>query len=223
MFARSLSIGAETMVMRFHPDAPMHERYRVEHDFLERRDGLGGGDDLAARQRVLPLGVQLVREPRPRRARSTRSTTRTPRPTSRSRACTTTSRGRSRRSSSGASSASSRGRRMAIDQDKRRYFEIGDRDDLATRRSCASTAGSPTSTSRSRRTSEFCEQALPSMRELVVDYFGGPRLRPRCSSSRRARCSRAHEHEAMVARHRGLARQVDEGASRATPHLACRR
>jgi hypothetical protein len=33
-FARALSIGAETMVMRFDPDAPMHERYRVQHDFL---------------------------------------------------------------------------------------------------------------------------------------------------------------------------------------------
>jgi hypothetical protein len=33
-FARSLSIGAETMVMRFRPDEPMHLRYAVEHDFL---------------------------------------------------------------------------------------------------------------------------------------------------------------------------------------------
>jgi hypothetical protein len=34
VFARSLSIGAETMVMRFEPDRPMHERYQVQHDFL---------------------------------------------------------------------------------------------------------------------------------------------------------------------------------------------
>jgi len=33
-FARALTIGAETMVMRFDPDVPMHERYRVEHEFL---------------------------------------------------------------------------------------------------------------------------------------------------------------------------------------------
>jgi hypothetical protein len=33
-FARSLSIGAETMVMRFQPDEPMHQRYAVDHDFL---------------------------------------------------------------------------------------------------------------------------------------------------------------------------------------------
>ena len=33
-FARSLSIGAETMVMRFLPDQPMHLRYAVDHSFL---------------------------------------------------------------------------------------------------------------------------------------------------------------------------------------------
>src|SRR5215204_7574335 len=34
VFARSLSIGAETMVMRFRPELPMHDRYAVDHDFL---------------------------------------------------------------------------------------------------------------------------------------------------------------------------------------------
>jgi hypothetical protein len=33
-FARSLSIGPETMVMRFRPELPMHDRYAVQHDFL---------------------------------------------------------------------------------------------------------------------------------------------------------------------------------------------
>jgi hypothetical protein len=34
VFARSLSIGAETMVMKFRPEQPMHQRYAVEHSFL---------------------------------------------------------------------------------------------------------------------------------------------------------------------------------------------
>ncbi len=34
VFARSLSIGAETMVMKFQPDQPMHLRYAVDHSFL---------------------------------------------------------------------------------------------------------------------------------------------------------------------------------------------
>jgi hypothetical protein len=39
VFARSLSIGPETMVMRFRPELPMHDRYAVEHDFLDPGTG----------------------------------------------------------------------------------------------------------------------------------------------------------------------------------------
>ncbi len=39
VFARSLSIGAETMVMKFAPDRPMHDRYSVRHDFLDAWTG----------------------------------------------------------------------------------------------------------------------------------------------------------------------------------------
>ena len=83
VFVRSLSIGAETMSLHFAPDAPMHERYTVQHDFLTPELGPRGRDDLAARQRVLPLGVQLVRDARSRAATSIRSTTRTRHRTSR--------------------------------------------------------------------------------------------------------------------------------------------
>jgi hypothetical protein len=39
VFARSLSIGAETMVMRFQPEQPMHLRYAVDHNFLSAQAG----------------------------------------------------------------------------------------------------------------------------------------------------------------------------------------
>jgi hypothetical protein len=39
VFARSLSIGAETMVMFFDPDRPIHDRYQVRHDFLTPEQG----------------------------------------------------------------------------------------------------------------------------------------------------------------------------------------
>jgi hypothetical protein len=39
VFARSLSIGPETMVMRFQPEQPMHSRYAVDHDFLSPQVG----------------------------------------------------------------------------------------------------------------------------------------------------------------------------------------
>ncbi len=39
VFARSLGIGAESIVLNFHPEKPMHERYSVEHNFLTARAG----------------------------------------------------------------------------------------------------------------------------------------------------------------------------------------
>ena len=38
-FARSLSIGPETMVMKFRPELPMHDRYAVDHNFLDPATG----------------------------------------------------------------------------------------------------------------------------------------------------------------------------------------
>jgi hypothetical protein len=39
-FARSLTIGPETKIMRFRPELPMHDRYEVAHDFLPTEAGL---------------------------------------------------------------------------------------------------------------------------------------------------------------------------------------
>jgi hypothetical protein len=49
VFARSLSIGAETMVMHFEPDRPMHDRYQVDHDFL----GPETGDEVVTISRLV--------------------------------------------------------------------------------------------------------------------------------------------------------------------------
>ena len=39
VFARSLSIGPQTMVMHYRPELPMHERYEVDHGFLSDEIG----------------------------------------------------------------------------------------------------------------------------------------------------------------------------------------
>jgi hypothetical protein len=39
VFARALTIGPETMVMKFRPDEPMHNRYAVQHGFLDEAVG----------------------------------------------------------------------------------------------------------------------------------------------------------------------------------------
>ncbi len=61
VFARSLTIGPETMVMKFQPEKPMHERYAVDARLPVRRRRRRGGHHLPADQRLLPVGVQLVR------------------------------------------------------------------------------------------------------------------------------------------------------------------
>ena len=39
VFARALTIGAETRVLRFRPELPMHDRYAVDHNFLSPEAG----------------------------------------------------------------------------------------------------------------------------------------------------------------------------------------
>ena len=39
VFARSLTIGPDSMVMKFQPDKPMHDRYAVDHSFLSAEAG----------------------------------------------------------------------------------------------------------------------------------------------------------------------------------------
>ena len=48
-FARALSIGPETMVMKFQPDEPMHNRYAVSHGFL----GESAGNQTVAISRIV--------------------------------------------------------------------------------------------------------------------------------------------------------------------------
>jgi hypothetical protein len=49
VFARSLSIGPETMVMKFRPELPMHDRYAVDHGFL----GDAVGDEVITISRLV--------------------------------------------------------------------------------------------------------------------------------------------------------------------------
>src|SRR5690349_10020592 len=49
VFTRSLSIGPETMVMKFRPELPMHDRYEVAHNFLSA----SAGDEVITISRVV--------------------------------------------------------------------------------------------------------------------------------------------------------------------------
>ena len=69
VFTRSLSIGPQTLVLRYDPGAPDTTAIRSSGTFSSRSRARGGHDQ-PARECVLPVGVQLVRDDRQGRART---------------------------------------------------------------------------------------------------------------------------------------------------------
>ena len=153
-FARSLSIGAETMVMDFRPDQPMHNRYAVSHDFLTPETG----DEILTISRLINAFFRwefnscetLVRgtEAHPiDYANASPDVALTSLhyyfPWAITRAAEVVDLLHRDRAAS----------RACVDLDTRRYFEIGDREDLVLRGEARRVpASSPTSTSRSTST-----------------------------------------------------------------------
>jgi hypothetical protein len=202
VFARSLSIGAETMVMNFHPDAPMHERYSVEHDFLTPETGqevitisrlvnaFFRWEFNSCENLILGTGVHPIDY-----ANASPDVALTSLHYYFPWAietlvkwcvfCVVT------------------GRRMAIDLDQRRYFEIGDRDDLGYEEKLREYRSLVDEYFELERYEEVCSASLPALRELTTEYFAGPEFDALLVDCVRSTFP-AHEHEAMVARHRGL-------------------
>jgi hypothetical protein len=202
VFARSLSIGAETTVMHFRPEAPMHERYVVDHEFLTEETGteaviisrlvnaffrwefnscevlVRGGQvhpiDYANASPDVALTSLHYYFPWAMEALVKWCVF-----------CVVT------------------GRRMAIDQDQRRYFEIGDREDLTHEQKLIEYRRLVDQYFEVDRYADFCATALPAMRELSAGYFASSQFDDLLVDSVRTTFP-AHAHEAMIARHRGL-------------------
>jgi hypothetical protein len=202
VFARSLSIGADTTVMRFDPDAPMHERYRVEHDFLDAAVGrevvtisrlvnaffrweFNSCENLVRGDEVHPIDYANASPdvaltslhyyfPWAMEALVKWCVF-----------CVVT------------------GRRMAIDQDKRRYFDVGDDSEKTYEEKLEEYRRLADEYFEVEAYEDFCATALPSIRELVVGYFGSPEFDELLVNVVRS-VFPAHEEEPMVARHRGL-------------------
>ena len=151
VFARSLSIGAETKVMWFDPDKPMYDRYQVKHDFLTPDQGFevetiskvvnaffrwefNSCESIVREGEIFPIDYANAS---PDVAVTSLHYYFPWAMTALVRWC---------------AFCLAEGRRMRIDVDTRPWFEIGDRDDLSYEEKLASTGGSPTSTSRPTRT-----------------------------------------------------------------------
>ena len=202
VFARSLSIGAETMVMEFDPDRPMHDRYQVSHGFLSPelgeeiviisklinafflwefnscetivKDGEAFPIDYANACPDVSLTSLHYYFPWAMKALAKWAIF-----------CTVTD------------------RRMRIDQDTRRYFDIGDRTDLSYGEKLEEYRKIADEHFDTARYYEFCDKHLPHMDEVMVDYVESPEFDQMLVETVTSTFPR-HEHEKFIPHYRGL-------------------
>ena len=202
VFARSLSIGAETMVMHFEPDRPMHDRYQVDHDFLAPetgdevvtisrlvnaffrwefnscetivKDGVASPIDYANASPDVALTSLHYYFPWAIRA-LVRWT----------------------------AFCSATGRRMRINQTTRDYFEIGDRDDLSYTDKLAGYRKLADDYFQVTEYEEFVATSLPHLDEILVHWVEGPDF-DRLLVDTVTSTFPEHEHEHFVGHYRGL-------------------
>jgi hypothetical protein len=98
------------------------------------------------------------------------------------------------------------GRPMRINQNTVDYFEIGDRDDLSYEEKLAEYRRLADAYFDVPQYEEFCASALPHVDEVTRQWFASPDFDSMLVDVVTATFPR-HEHEEMIARHRGLVGQ----------------
>jgi hypothetical protein len=205
VFARSLSIGPETMVMRFRPDRPLHDRYAVDHDFLGAKVGeevvtighlvnaffrweFNSCECLVRGDEVFPIdyanacpdiGLTSLHYYFPWAIRTLVRWCAF---------CVVT------------------GRRPRLDLDPGRFFAVGDDPSLSYEEKLAAYRRLADEHFEADRYAEFCATRLGHLDEIVLDWVGSEdfdRLLVRTVRS----AYPPHEHEAFVAHFRGLVGQ----------------
>ena len=205
VFARSLSIGAETMVMHFRPELPMHDRYAVSHDFLSPQVG----DEVLTISRLINAFFRWEFN-----------------------SCETLIRGDDAHPIDYANASPDvaltslhyyfpwamkallrwcvfcvvTGRGPRVDLDTRRYFEIGDREDLSYADKLAAYRRLADDYFEVERYQDFCASRLPHVDELVLDWIDSPDFDALLIETVRATYP-VHEQERFAAHFRGLVGQ----------------
>jgi hypothetical protein len=202
VFARSLSIGAETMVMQFEPSRPMHDRYEVSHGFL--KPAIGG--------EVVTIG-KLVNAFFRWEFNSCETLVRGDDvfPIDYANACPDVSLTSLHYYFPWAISALVRWslyctvteRRMNIDQNTRDYFAIGDREDLSYDEKIAAYGGLVDDYFEAERYHEFCAKHLPHVDEVMVEFIESDEFDRILVDTVRSTFP-AHEHDKFVPHYRGL-------------------
>jgi hypothetical protein len=205
VFVRSLSIGAETMVMHFDPAAPIHLRYVVDHDFLSPKTGnevvtisrlvnaffrweFNSCETLVKGDDVFPIDYANASPDVALTSLHYYFPWAIKTLVKWCAFCAVT------------------GRPMRINQDTRDYFAIGDRADLSYDEKLAEYRKLADAYFQVEQYAEFCAEALPSLDEVALEYFASPDFDTLLVHVVSALFP-AHEHEEMIARHRGLVAQ----------------
>ena len=202
VFTRSLSIGPETMVMKFRPELPMHDRYAVEHNFLDARTGtevvtisrlvnaffrweFNSCESLVRGEDVFPIDY--------------------------ANACPDVAVTSLHYYFPWAMSALLRwtvfcvvtGRRFRLDLDTSRYFAIADRDDLSYEDKLAAYRRLADEYFDAERYADFCSSRLPHVDEMVYDWVCSPEFDALLVDTVRATYP-PDEHDRFAAHFRGL-------------------
>jgi hypothetical protein len=201
-FARSLSIGAETMIMRFRPELPMHDRYAVDHAFLSPSAGLEVGTISRLVNaffrwefnscEVLVRGSDVH-------------------PIDYANACPDVALTSLHYYFPWAMSALVRwtifccatGRRPRLDLDTTRYFEVADREDLSYGEKLAQYGRLADEYFEVERYADFCASRLSTVDEVVYDWVRSPAFDELLLQTVRSTYP-ANEHDRFVAHLRGL-------------------
>jgi hypothetical protein len=213
VFARSLSIGPETMVMRFRPDLPMHERYEVAHKFLSPQTG----EEVLTISRLINAFFRWEFN-----------------------SCECLIRGEEVHPIDYANASPDvaltslhyyfpwaiktllkwstfclvSGRTPRLDLDTRRYYEISDRDDLSYEAKLAAYRKLADEYFEADRYHDFCASRLAHVDAMVLDWVDSPDFDRLLVDTARATYP-AHEQERFIAHLRGLVAQwvSEQGSS----------
>lgn len=202
VFCRSLSIGPQTCVMRYQPDQPLHDRYAVDHGFLDAEMGwevetLGRLVNAFFRwefnscETIIKDGVVY--------------------PIDFANACPDVAITSLHYYFPWAMKALVRwsvfiaatDRLMAIDMNKRKYFAIGDREDLSYRDKLRAYREMVDEYFQREQFEAFCAKHLTHFDEVAVEYFGSAEFDDLLVETVRATFP-DNEHDRFIAHFRGM-------------------
>ncbi|MPZ90679.1 MAG: hypothetical protein GEU68_03455 [Actinobacteria bacterium] len=202
VFARSLSIGAETMVMSYDPAEPLHNRYEVRHDFLSPELG----EEIVTISRLVNAFFRWEFNSCEIICKDGEAY-----PIDYANACPDMSLislhyyfpWAIKALAKWAVFCASTGRAMRLDQDVREFFAVGDREDLAYEDKIAEYRKLSERYFSVGEYEEFCDTHLSHIDEVMVDFVRSPEFDDMLVETV-VTTFPAHEQAKFVSHYRGL-------------------